>query len=134
MKRKEFLKAAGVSALSFSMISALNKLEKTTESFSNSEKMPVLFLGHGSPMNGIQDNEFVRGFVEQGRQLGKPNAIVVVSAHWETKGTYVTAMEQPKTIHDFGGFPKSYMKFNILHRDILSWQKKLRRWSSLRKR
>ena len=106
MKRKEFLKAAGVSALSFSMISALNKLEKTTESFSNSEKMPVLFLGHGSPMNGIQDNEFVRGFVEQGRQLGKPNAIVVVSAHWETKGTYVTAMEQPKTIHDFGGFPK----------------------------
>lgn len=107
MNRKAFLKTAGVTALSIPMISALSNLEKATKYFSNSEKMPVLFLGHGSPMNGIEDNEYVQGFRTQGEKLGKPNAIVVVSAHWETKGTYVTAMENPRTIHDFGGFPKA---------------------------
>ena len=107
MKRKEFIKLAGAATLSIPMISTLNSLKRTSESFNNSEKMPVLFLGHGSPMNGIEENEFVQGFKEQGKSLGKPNAIVVVSAHWETKGTYVTAMENPRTIHDFGGFPKA---------------------------
>ncbi len=68
--------------------------------------MPVLFLGHGSPMNAIEDNEFVRGWKEAGKTLPKPQAILCVSAHWETKGTCVTAMEKPETIHDFGGFPK----------------------------
>ena len=70
------------------------------------QKMPVLFLGHGSPMNAIEDNEFVHGFRKVGKEIPKPNAIIVVSAHWETNGTFVTAMEKPKTIHDFGGFPK----------------------------
>ena len=107
MKRKEFIKLASGTALSMPMISTLNSLKRTTESFNNSEKMPILFLGHGSPMNGIEENEYVKGFREQGGKLGKPNAIVVVSAHWETKGTYVTAMENPRTIHDFGGFPKA---------------------------
>ena len=107
MKRKAFLKMAGVTALSIPMISALSNLEKTTKYFGNSEKMPVLFLGHGSPMNGIEENEYVQGFREQGEKMGKPNAIVVVSAHWETKGTYVTAMDNPRTIHDFGGFPRA---------------------------
>lgn len=88
------------------MISAINTLENITGEFSNSERMPVLFLGHGSPMNGIEDNEFVREFKKQGEQLNKPNAIIVVSAHWETNGTFVTAMQNPRTIHDFGGFPK----------------------------
>lgn len=74
--------------------------------FSNTEKMPVLFLGHGSPMNAIEENEFVTGFRTIGSQITKPNAILCISAHWETKGTYVTAMDKPKTIHDFGGFPK----------------------------
>lgn len=106
MNRKQFIKVAGITAFSIPMISALNKLENITGKFSNSQRMPVLFLGHGSPMNGIEDNEFVREFKKQGKQLDKPNAIVVVSAHWETKGTFVTAMENPKTIHDFGGFPK----------------------------
>ena len=68
--------------------------------------MPVLFIGHGSPMNAIEDNEFSRGWKETGETLPKPNAILCVSAHWETKGTFVTAMEKPMTIHDFGGFPK----------------------------
>lgn len=68
--------------------------------------MPVLFLGHGSPMNAIEENEFVEGFRSMSRQLPAPSAILCISAHWETKGTFVTAMEQPPTIHDFGGFPK----------------------------
>lgn len=88
------------------MVSALNKLENITDSFDSSKRMPVLFLGHGSPMNSIEDNEFVREFKKQGQELDKPNAIIVVSAHWETNGTFVTAMHNPRTIHDFGGFPK----------------------------
>jgi 4,5-DOPA dioxygenase extradiol len=76
-----------------------------TEPLSSTEKMPVLFLGHGSPMNAIEENEFVTGFRNVGKEIPKPNAILCVSAHWETKGTFVTAMEKPRTIHDFGGFP-----------------------------
>ena len=68
-------------------------------------KMPVLFLGHGSPMNAIEENVFVKGFRDVGKRLQKPKAILCISAHWETYGTKVTAMEMPKTIHDFGGFP-----------------------------
>jgi 4,5-DOPA dioxygenase extradiol len=71
------------------------------------EKMPVLFLGHGSPMNAIGENEFVNGWRETGRSIPRPVAVLCVSAHWETKGTFVTAMEKPATIHDFGGFPKA---------------------------
>ncbi|MGD0340489.1 MAG: 4,5-DOPA dioxygenase extradiol [Bacteroidales bacterium] len=71
-----------------------------------SEQMPVLFVGHGSPMNAIEDNEFVDGWREAGRSLPKPKAILCVSAHWETKGTFITAMKKPATIHDFGGFPQ----------------------------
>jgi 4,5-DOPA dioxygenase extradiol len=84
----------------------LNELNKMTESFDSTEKMPVLFLGHGSPMNAIEENEFVAGIRSIGRTIPKPNAVLCVSAHWETRGTFVTAMERPQTIHDFGGFPK----------------------------
>lgn len=84
----------------------LNALNKITESLENTPKMPVLFLGHGSPMNAITENEFVQGFRKVSSEIEKPKAIVVVSAHWETQGTRVTAMEQPSTIHDFGGFPR----------------------------
>ncbi len=69
--------------------------------------MPVLFLGHGSPMNAIEENEFVAGFRKMGKEVPKPSAILCISAHWETNGTYVTAMKHPKTIHDFGGFPQA---------------------------
>jgi len=68
--------------------------------------MPVLFVGHGNPMNAITDNEFSRGWRAAGRALPKPRAVLCISAHWETRGTYVTAMGAPQTIHDFGGFPK----------------------------
>lgn len=83
-----------------------NELGKAVKTFNETHKMPVLFLGHGSPMNAIEENEFVAGFRKVGKEIEKPNAILCISAHWETKGTYVTAMEKPRTIHDFGGFPK----------------------------
>lgn len=70
-------------------------------------KLPVLFIGHGSPMNGIQDNEFSRTWSRFGKEIPKPKAVLVVSAHWLTNGTHITAMPQPKTIHDFGGFPQA---------------------------
>jgi 4,5-DOPA dioxygenase extradiol len=72
----------------------------------NTEKMPALFLGHGSPMNAIQENEFVEGFRKAGQGIPTPNAILCISAHWETRGTQVTGMDNPPTIHDFGGFPQ----------------------------
>jgi 4,5-DOPA dioxygenase extradiol len=73
----------------------------------SSDKMPVLFLGHGSPMNAIEENEFVSGFRKISKEIQTPKAILCISAHWETRGTFVTAMEHPRTIHDFGGFPKA---------------------------
>ncbi len=69
-------------------------------------KMPVLFVGHGSPMNAIEENEFSLTWREVGQKLPRPTAILCISAHWETWGTLVTAMETPRTIHDFGGFPR----------------------------
>jgi 4,5-DOPA dioxygenase extradiol len=85
----------------------LSELEQMSASFKNTPKMPVLFLGHGSPMNAIEENEFVKGFRNSVKGIPKPAAILCISAHWETKGTFVTAMQKPSTIHDFGGFPKA---------------------------
>ena len=83
----------------------LQELSNLTAPFGKTQKMPVLFLGHGSPMNAIEENEFVTGFRTIAQSIPKPSAILCISAHWYTKGTKVTAMEMPKTIHDFGGFP-----------------------------
>ena len=85
----------------------LKDLNKMTSAMSSTGKMPVLFLGHGSPMNAIEENEFVSAFKKLGKELVRPNAILCISAHWETKGTFVTAMQNPPTIHDFGGFPQA---------------------------
>ncbi len=104
MKRREFVKN---SLLSIAAMTSLKDLHKLSDSFPvTEEKMPVLFVGHGNPMNAIEENEFSKKWEAMGKELVKPTAILCISAHWETRGTFVTAMEKPRTIHDFGGFPQ----------------------------
>ena len=104
MNRKEFIKIMSLMPFAGAAMN-LNSLANLADSMSKSETMPVLFLGHGNPMNAIDENEFVAGFRNIVKEIPRPKAILCISAHWETKGTFVTAMEFPKTIHDFGGFP-----------------------------
>ncbi len=85
----------------------LTELKTLAGSLEATPKMPVLFLGHGSPMNAIEENKFVQGFRKISNGIESPKAILCISAHWETQGTKVTAMQNPRTIHDFGGFPKT---------------------------
>lgn len=89
------------------------------------EKMPVVFVGHGNPMNAIETNSFTEKWKELGREMPKPEAIVCISAHWETKGTFVTGMEYPKTIHDFGGFPKELFEVQYPAKGNLELAKKI---------
>ena len=84
----------------------INNLNEYARPSDSPVKMPVLFLGHGSPMNAIEENEFTEGWINAGKNIPLPLAVLCISAHWETRGTFVTAMERPKTIHDFGGFPE----------------------------
>lgn len=69
--------------------------------------MPTLFIGHGSPMNGIENNEYSESWASLAKNIPVPKAVLVVSAHWYTRGTFITAMDFPSTIHDFGGFPQA---------------------------
>src|SRR5690554_4014304 len=105
MDRKQFIKSLALLPI-IGATMTLKDLNKMTSTMGNTGKMPVLFLGHGSPMNAIEENEFVASFRKLGQELIKPNAILCISAHWETRGTFVTAMKNPITIHDFGGFPQ----------------------------
>ncbi len=83
-----------------------NEIKNLLSSGERTAKMPVLFVGHGSPMNAIEENDFVYTWRNLGKSLPKPKAILCISAHYETNGTFVTAMQKPQTIHDFGGFPQ----------------------------
>ena len=75
-------------------------------------KMPVLFIGHGSPMNIVLDNSYTKSIAKLAKELPKPRAILVISAHWLTNGTYVTCVNKPKTIYDFYGFPDELYRLN----------------------
>lgn len=108
MHRKEFLLhslSAGMAGIAgMSTLSAFNKFADALPE--QDALMPVLFVGHGSPMNGIEDTEFSRTWRKMAAEIPTPAAVLVVSAHWLTRGTRITAMNPPRTIHDFGGFPK----------------------------
>lgn len=88
-------------------MSDLHKLKSFTDTLKEQHDLaPLIFIGHGSPMNGIEQNIFSTNWELIGKNIEPPKAVLVISAHWLTKGTQVTAMEQPRTIHDFGGFPR----------------------------
>lgn len=89
-------------------MNSLSSFNKFTNDLKDQENlMPVLFVGHGSPMNGIEDNEFSLRWTQMAKDIPIPAAVLVVSAHWFSDGTRITAMDFPETIHDFGGFPQS---------------------------
>ena len=89
-------------------------LQPLTKPCPKSAKLPVLFVGHGSPMNAIETNSFTESWTKLGEDLPRPSAILSISAHWETQGTQVTVAQKPQTIHDFGGFPKALFDVQYL--------------------
>ncbi|WP_233525710.1 4,5-DOPA-extradiol-dioxygenase [Chitinophaga silvisoli] len=104
MKRNQFIKSIITGVFGMTTLSAFRNFTDSLQE--DDHLMPVLFIGHGSPMNGIEDTEFSRRWTQMGQEIPTPKAVLVISAHWYTQGTKITAMEHPKTIHDFGGFPK----------------------------
>lgn len=104
MERRNALKLLLGGALG-SLAMTLSDLKRISDDLPQDEKQPVLFLGHGSPMNAIEDNVFTQSLSALGKRLPKPKAVLVVSAHWLTRGTFVSTAAKPETIYDFGGFP-----------------------------
>lgn len=101
MKRSDFIKYL-ISTPLFGI--GLKHLSAMSANLNSSDKMPVMFIGHGNPMNAIQDNDITRNWQQMGEFI-QPKAILCISAHWETRGTYVTMTPKPKMIYDIGGFP-----------------------------
>jgi 4,5-DOPA dioxygenase extradiol len=105
MERKQFIQTLATGVLSMTTLAAFKNF---TDSLEQQEQlMPALFVGHGSPMNGIEDTEFSRRWTQMAKEIPEPKAVLAISAHWFTRGTKITAMDFPKTIHDFGGFPQA---------------------------
>jgi 4,5-DOPA dioxygenase extradiol len=107
MKRSTFIKTISIFPFLHTSMN-LEQLRSMADAFAPTDLMPILFIGHGNPMNALLDNSFTRQLAQTGVTICKnykPNVILVVSAHWLTKGTYVCASPKPETIHDFGGFP-----------------------------
>src|SRR6185295_8684353 len=110
MDRRNFIQSLALLPLATSSMK-LEQLKNITDSFSSTDKMPVFFVGHGSPMNALEDNSFTRTWEAMGKSVTqKPNAILVVSAHWLTQGSYVSTNPTPEPIYDFGGFPGELYK------------------------
>jgi 4,5-DOPA dioxygenase extradiol len=113
MRRRNFMAMAGALAAAGTGMTEISSAAglANLEGLKKSQRMPVLFLGHGSPMNAIEDNEYRRSWESLGRDFGtrlpQPQLILCVSAHWLTQGWWLTGMDKPKTIHDFGGFPQA---------------------------
>lgn len=105
MERKQFIQTMASGVAGITTLSAFKKF--TNDLKEEDGLMPVLFVGHGSPMNGIEDNEFSQRWKEMAATIPTPKAVLVISAHWLSRGTRITAMDFPKTIHDFGGFPQA---------------------------
>lgn len=104
MERRKFVSIIGAGMA----MSSLGGLRTLSNSLATSASiMPVLFVGHGSPMNGIEENQFSNYWKKLATEIEKPKAVICISAHWLTKGTFITAMDFPRTIHDFGGFPQA---------------------------
>jgi 4,5-DOPA dioxygenase extradiol len=112
MRRRAFAAIAGTTTLTGVFMTKIAEAASlaSLQSLPATPRMPVLFLGHGSPMNAIEDNEFRRNWQSLGAEFGtkwpRPKLILCISAHWVTRGWWLTAMAHPKTIHDFGGFPQ----------------------------
>lgn len=104
MRRRKFIQTLTGGIVTMGTLAGFKKF---TDGLKEQEKpMPVLFIGHGSPMNGIEHNTFSQEWARRAAQMPVPAAVLVISAHWLTRGTHITAMEHPRTIHDFGGFPQ----------------------------
>lgn len=104
MTRSHFLKTLAVLPAG-ALAMNINEFQQKISTEKPSERMPAIFIGHGNPMHALNDNSFTQSLAKIGTMVEKPKAILIVSAHWLTRGTFVADTPRPETIHDFGGFP-----------------------------